>query len=145
MVIAYPISGPATEGSDFATITTHQVTITAGTTADIDIDVSDKGVFQGTENVIITFDSITDVKVAGSTGDPFFISFIDPVDGEGPSLPGVGQLKNLTGLNLDTIIVQFSDDLQQSGGADVGLDNLSLAGLNSLDHKADPGLTTSNC
>ncbi|WP_404307061.1 beta strand repeat-containing protein [Neorhodopirellula lusitana] len=58
-VIAYTVTGSATEGTDFATLS-GSVTILAGqTTAEIDIAVTDDAVFDGTESVEITLDSIS--------------------------------------------------------------------------------------
>ncbi len=87
--------------------------------------------------------TITDLKVAASAWSPTFLNAIDPVDGEGLSLPGADQLKNLTWFDLDTIIVEFNEDVQQAGGTDIDLSDLSLVGLNVLDYQASPGLTTS--
>ncbi|TWU49227.1 PKD domain-containing protein [Rubripirellula reticaptiva] len=85
--------------------------------------------------------TITEVKIASSSWSSFFKSFVDPIDAEGLSLPGADQLKNMTWSKLDTIIVEFSEDVQQFGGSDIDLSNLSLAGLNILDYEASPGLT----
>ncbi|TWU47694.1 beta strand repeat-containing protein [Rubripirellula reticaptiva] len=84
--------------------------------------------------------TITDVKIASSSWSPTFKSFVDPIDSDGLPLPGADQLKNLTWSNLDTIIVEFSENVQQSDGSDINLGNLSLAGVNILDYEAFPGL-----
>ncbi|MGB7328631.1 MAG: hypothetical protein WBD31_27385, partial [Rubripirellula sp.] len=87
--------------------------------------------------------TITDVKIAGSGWSSAFLQFSDPGFSEGVSLPGADQLKNLAWSNLDTIVVEFSEEVQQQGGTDVGLGNLSLMGLNIPDYKSTIGLSTS--
>ncbi len=61
--VTYTLTGTAAEGSDYATIATHSVTIAANTTtAVIDIDVTDDSLVEGTETVTVT--------LTGVTGDP---------------------------------------------------------------------------
>ncbi|MGB7327656.1 MAG: lamin tail domain-containing protein [Rubripirellula sp.] len=101
----------------------------------------------GSANIVPVGDTtpptITDVKVASSGWSTLFKSTIDTTSSEGLSLPGADQLKNLTWFNLNTIIVEFSEDVQQSGGTDIDLTNLSIAGVTVADYEASPGLTTS--
>ena len=104
-VISYSVSGSATEGSDFATLSPKTVTITAGqTTAEIDIDVTDDGDFEGTENVIITLDSITSGTATIGTA----VGSIDVFDNEPPPSFNPG----------DVIINEIMKDPVQVGDAD---------------------------
>ncbi|MFG0288949.1 MAG: lamin tail domain-containing protein, partial [Rhodopirellula sp. JB044] len=87
--------------------------------------------------------TITDVKVASSGWTSSFLGFVDPGESVGYSLIGGNQMRNLTWTGLDTIVVEFSEDVQQAGGADIDLSNLTLAGLNVADYESSLGLATS--
>ena len=94
--------------------------------------------------------TITDVIVAGSSWAP---SFVDTIDGGGAnagngiglSLPGVEQLRNLAWSNLDTIVIEFNEDVQKANGLDIDTSDISLGGINIADYELDSayGLTTS--
>ena len=52
--VNYTLTGTATEGSDYPTITTHSVTIAAGqTSATVSIDPTTDAVFEGNETIIL--------------------------------------------------------------------------------------------
>ncbi|MEO1527090.1 MAG: lamin tail domain-containing protein [Planctomycetota bacterium] len=70
--------------------------------------------------------TITDVKVAGSAWASSFLMNIDPAEEIGLSLPGPNQLVNLPYTNLDTIYVQFSEDIGTFTAND-----MSLTGVNT--------------
>ncbi len=58
--VTYTLAGSAAEGSDYATIATHSVTIAANTTsAVIDIDVTDDSLVEATETVTVTLTGVT--------------------------------------------------------------------------------------
>ncbi|EMI56007.1 hypothetical protein RSSM_02554 [Rhodopirellula sallentina SM41] len=105
--------------------------------------------------------------VSGSSWDFFTSTFVDAIDddyfgtdgvgelispvvygsgnGLGRSLPGTGQTQSVPWSNVDTIYVDFSEDVQKVGGGTIDLSDLSLAGNNVSDYEshASYGLTTS--
>ncbi|EMI42520.1 lamin tail domain-containing protein [Rhodopirellula sp. SWK7] len=93
----------------------------------------------------VTPPTITDV-IVGSTS--WAASFIDVVDGAsnngiGLSLPGADQTNELPWINIDTIVVEFSEDVQKAGGGDIDLSDISLGGINVVDYElSGSGLST---
>jgi len=87
--------------------------------------------------------TITDVIVSGPAWSPTFIAAAG-TNGVGYSLPGASQTRALPWSNITTLTIEFSEDVQQSGGADIDSTDLSLGGLNVLDYEAaGSGITTS--
>ena len=89
----------------------------------------------GAVNEVAASDSIAptvlDVKIASSSWANFFLNGVDPTDGQGLLLEGADQLKNLTWTQLDTLIVEFSEDIGDFTPAD-----FSLVGINVADYSA---------
>lgn len=76
--VTFTVSGTASEGSDYATLSPKSVTITAGnTTAPILIDVIDDGDFEGTETVTLTLDTVTFGTATIGSADSDSISILD--------------------------------------------------------------------
>ncbi|MCA9217813.1 MAG: hypothetical protein KDB27_32310 [Planctomycetales bacterium] len=72
---------------------------------------------------------IVDVKVAGRTGSiwkPQFLEVVDAAKMQGYSLTGSNQLKNLTWKNVDSIYLQFSEDVGTFSDSD-----FTLTGVNT--------------
>ncbi|EMI42522.1 lamin tail domain-containing protein [Rhodopirellula sp. SWK7] len=87
---------------------------------------------------------ITDVIIAGSGWAPEFIDALDgggvgAGNGLGLSLPGLDQTNELPWTNIDTIVVDFSKDVQKASGADVDIFDIALAGVNVPDYKLSGG------
>ncbi|MCA9137062.1 MAG: VCBS repeat-containing protein, partial [Planctomycetales bacterium] len=88
---------------------------------------------------------VTDVKVAGADWTTAFKSAVDPEQLLGFSLPGIDQLRTLSWDNLDTIHVEFSEDVAKATGGDIDAADVTLGGINIADYEshADFGITTS--
>ncbi|MEO1528344.1 MAG: lamin tail domain-containing protein [Planctomycetota bacterium] len=71
--------------------------------------------------------TITDVKVAGTGWAGTFLTAVDPVDMQGLSMTGSGQLDNLPYVNLDTIYIQFSEDIGSFAAADIDVTGVNTA------------------
>ena len=90
----------------------------------------------GNESFAITVESpadttaptITNVRVSGSSWVASFLSAVDATDSIGLSLAGPGQLDNLPWVNLDTITIDFSEDVVVSAG------DVSVRGVNVTDY-----------
>ncbi len=88
--------------------------------------------------------TITNVIIAGSTWTAPFIGAVGG-NGLGYALPGADQELAMPWNNMDTIYIEFSEDVQKAGGADIDTSDLALGGINVLDYELAPGfgLTTS--
>ncbi|QDV40832.1 Subtilisin NAT precursor [Stieleria neptunia] len=88
---------------------------------------------------------VKNVQVSGSGWMSSFKSAVDPVDLRGVSLPGADQLRALPWHNIDTIDVEFSEDVQNATGGMVDAADLTLNGVNVADYEAAAGfgITTS--
>lgn len=78
-----------------------------------------------------TAPTVLDVKIASSSWTPTFKSEVDAADGFGFQLEGADQLRNLTWTQLDTLIIEFSEDIGTFTNAD-----FSLVGINVADYAA---------
>lgn len=103
-----------------------------------------------TSDVVLTLESlpspdpaptITDVIVSGSDWTSAVVTAAGS-NGVGYSLIGADQLRTLPWVNLDTITVEFSENVQKSDGSDIDLTNISLGGINITDYEASGGLST---
>ncbi|MCF6803127.1 hypothetical protein L3V81_13195, partial [Thiotrichales bacterium 19S3-11] len=83
-VISYSVTGDATAGSDYTTLT-GTVTILAGaTTATIDVSVIDESLLEDNETVVVTLDSITsgdaDISIGALNSDTVTIADDDTAE-----------------------------------------------------------------
>ncbi|WP_158265400.1 lamin tail domain-containing protein [Blastopirellula marina] len=98
---------------------------------------------QGIPSAEVAFDSgmlllgdtvaptILSVKVAGSSWSSGFLTSVDAAESEGWLLEEANQLRNLSWTNVDTIYVQFSEDIGDFTAAD-----FALVGVNVPDYAA---------
>src|SRR5258705_318930 len=121
--VTYSLGGTAGEGSDYATITTHSVTILAGSTSTtVSIDPTTDTVFEGNETILLTLTggssgtgTVTPSLVNGSaTG-----TITDDDASAAPfslDLPDLSSLQG-NGLNKNTVMGTFASGFTYSLGA----------------------------
>ncbi|PQO38019.1 hypothetical protein C5Y97_07990 [Blastopirellula marina] len=89
----------------------------------------------GAANVVSASDTVAPtilaVKVAGSSWSSAFLTSVDAAESEGWLLEEANQLRNLSWTNVDTIYVQFSEDIGDFTAAD-----FALVGVNVPDYAA---------
>ncbi|MCS7470455.1 S8 family serine peptidase [Stieleria sp. ICT_E10.1] len=89
--------------------------------------------------------SVTDVRIAASGWATSFKSAVDPQNLRGVEVPGPSPLRPLSWNGLDTLFVEFSEDIQKTTGAPMDAADLTLNGVNVPDYATAPefGITTS--
>ncbi|MCS7470454.1 S8 family serine peptidase [Stieleria sp. ICT_E10.1] len=88
---------------------------------------------------------VTDVRIAASGWTTSFRSAVDPQNLRGVELPGPTALRPLSWNGLDTLFIEFSEDIQKTTGGSIDAADLTLAGANVPDYETAPefGITTS--
>ncbi|WP_197455925.1 S8 family serine peptidase [Stieleria neptunia] len=88
---------------------------------------------------------VTDVRVAGSGWATSFKSAVDPQNLRGAEVPGPTALRPLSWNGLDTLFVEFSEDIQKASDGIIDAADLTLVGVNVPNYEtaSEFGVTTS--
>ncbi|QDV42334.1 hypothetical protein Enr13x_21790 [Stieleria neptunia] len=84
--------------------------------------------------------SVTDVRIAASGWATSFKSAVDPQNLRGAIVPGPSPLRPLSWHGLDTLFVEFSEDIQKATDGIIDAADLTLVGANVPDYKSASGI-----